>query len=103
LSLSGLQEAQKAYMLWKARQMVDQLGSGTAAVLGAEKYGRSALVDFAIHGLKEDLFSEVMDYMWNGGCPQSPTPMAEGRTGFRKWAWTIATRFQSNVTRWFQR
>jgi hypothetical protein len=61
------QEAERAYLLWKARQVADQQGSGAVAVRGV-KEGQAgeegkALLDFAMHGLKGDLFPELMEYM----------------------------------------
>jgi hypothetical protein len=66
----GGQEAERAYQLWKARQVVDQQGSGAVAVVGGQEgeedevreAGR-ALLDFALHHLKGDLFPELMDLM----------------------------------------
>jgi hypothetical protein len=47
-------------LLWKAREVADQQGSGAIAI----KRGRGeALVDFAIKRLKGDLFPELMEYM----------------------------------------
>jgi hypothetical protein len=60
LSSSLWQEAERAYLLWKARQVADQEGSGAVAVEGEE---RKALLDFAVHGLKGDLFTDLMEYM----------------------------------------
>jgi hypothetical protein len=61
------QEAERAYLLWKARQVADQQGSGAVAVVGEEegKEGeeRMALVDFAVKGLKGDLFPDLMKLM----------------------------------------
>jgi hypothetical protein len=62
-----LQEAERAYLLWKARQVVDQQGSGAVAVGnghgGQEGEAREALVDFVVHGLKGDLFPDLMELM----------------------------------------
>jgi hypothetical protein len=64
----GIQEAEQAYLLWKARQVADQEGSGAVAVAageeGEEGEKRKALLDFAVHGLKGDLFRELMDLLW---------------------------------------
>jgi hypothetical protein len=61
------QEAERAYQLWKARQVADQQGSGAVAVVGGEEgeegEARQALLDFAVHGLKGDLFPEMMELM----------------------------------------
>jgi hypothetical protein len=65
LSWAWLQEAERAYLLWKARQVADQQGSGAVAVPRGEE--EEALVDYAVHGLKGDLFPELMDYMAVGG------------------------------------
>jgi hypothetical protein len=58
------QEAERAYQLWKARQVADQQGSGAVAV----KRGRGgeegeAVLDFAVKRLKGDLFSDLIEYM----------------------------------------
>jgi hypothetical protein len=62
------QEAERAYLLWKARQVADQQGSGGVAVEGGEDKGeegeaKEALLDFAVNFLKGDLFTDLMDYM----------------------------------------
>jgi hypothetical protein len=61
------EKAERAYVLWKARQMVDQHGSGAVAVEceeeGEEGEAKEALVDFTMNFLKGDLFSELVDYM----------------------------------------
>jgi hypothetical protein len=63
----GWQEAERAYQLWKARQVADQQGSGAVAVPrgrgGVEVKKTRALVDFAVNGLKGDLFPDLMEYM----------------------------------------
>jgi hypothetical protein len=58
------QEAERAYLLWKARQVADEQGSGAVAVKGEEegKEGE-ALVDFAVKRLKGDLFPDLVEYM----------------------------------------
>jgi hypothetical protein len=58
------QDAERVYLLWKARQISDQQGSGAVAVEGGQRgeEGR-ALVDWVVHGLKGDLFSDVMEMM----------------------------------------
>jgi hypothetical protein len=67
-----LAEADRAYLLWKARRVADQQGSGAVAVVGgADKEGeegeegeaKEALLDFAVHRLKGDLFPDLMEYM----------------------------------------
>jgi hypothetical protein len=63
------QEAERAYQLWKARQVADQQGSGAVAVVsegeeGEEGEAKRALVDFALNGLKADLFPDLMEMMW---------------------------------------
>jgi hypothetical protein len=65
--LLGGQEAERVYLLWKARQVADQQGSGAVAVeegsRGQEgEAGRAPLV-YALHHLKGDLFSDLMDMM----------------------------------------
>jgi hypothetical protein len=68
------QDAERAYQLWKARQVADQQGRGAVVVVkeeeGKEGEAKEALVDFAVNFLKGDLFPELMDFMWGGGCPQ---------------------------------
>jgi hypothetical protein len=63
----GWQEAERAYLLWKARQVADQQGSGAVAVVGEEEgkegEAKEALVDFAVKRLKGDLFPDLMEYM----------------------------------------
>jgi hypothetical protein len=64
----GWQDAERAYQLWKARQVADQQGSGAVAVVGGDDEGdereaKEALVDFTVDVLKGDLFSDLMDYM----------------------------------------
>jgi hypothetical protein len=54
---------ERAYLLWKARQVADQQGSGAVAVKGDEEGEGKALVDYAVHRLKGDLFTGVMEYM----------------------------------------
>jgi hypothetical protein len=56
------QEAERAYQLWKARQVADQQGSGAVAVEGGQRgeEGR-ALVDWVVHGLKRDLFPDLTE------------------------------------------
>jgi hypothetical protein len=63
-----LQEAERAYQLWKARQVADQQGSGAVAVRGGRggletKKEKRALVDFVVHRLKGDLFPDLMEFM----------------------------------------
>jgi hypothetical protein len=61
------QEVERAYLLWKARRVADQEGSGAVAVRGGEEgekaEKREALLDFAVHGLKGDLFPSLMELM----------------------------------------
>jgi hypothetical protein len=50
--------------LWKARQVADQQGSGEMAVRGRQEGEEGkALLDFAVHGPKGDLFPDLMEYM----------------------------------------
>jgi hypothetical protein len=58
----GWQEAERAYLLWKARQVADQQGSGAVAVPRGQEEGR-ALVDWVVHALKGDLFPDLMEFM----------------------------------------
>jgi hypothetical protein len=71
------QEAELAYLLWRARQVADQQGSGAVAVGGEGRRRkrvrrrrrkrrtrrREVLLDFAVHELNRDMFSELMEYM----------------------------------------
>jgi hypothetical protein len=54
-------------LVWKARQVADQHGSGAVAVMGAEEgeegEARTALVDFVVHQLKGDLFPDLVAMM----------------------------------------
>jgi hypothetical protein len=48
--------------------VADQQGGGAVAVVGKEDEGeageaRKALVDFVVHGLKGDLFPDLMELM----------------------------------------
>jgi hypothetical protein len=67
LSWAWWQEAERAYLLWKARQVADQQGSGAVAVprgnTGEGREAGEALVDFVVHRLKGDLFPDLMEYM----------------------------------------
>jgi hypothetical protein len=64
LGHGGWQEAERAYLLWKARQVADQHGSGAVAVEGGQEGEvKEALVDHVLHGLKGDLFPDLMEYM----------------------------------------
>jgi hypothetical protein len=67
LSRAWWQGAEKAYQLWKARQVADRQGSGAVAVRGGaggqEKEEGEAVVDWVVHGLKGDLFPGFMEYM----------------------------------------
>jgi hypothetical protein len=48
--------------------VADQKGSGAVAVVGEEEgEAKEALLGFALHGLKGDLFPELMDYTVLGG------------------------------------
>jgi hypothetical protein len=58
------QEAERAYLLWKARQGADQQGSGAVTVTrGRAGEEGEALLDFALHCLKGDLFPDLMEFM----------------------------------------
>jgi hypothetical protein len=67
LGHGGWQEAERSFLLYKARQVADQQGSGAVAVVGEEegKEGKEgeAILDYAVHGLKGDLFPSLMEYM----------------------------------------
>jgi hypothetical protein len=59
---------ERAYLLFKARQVADQQGSGAVAVVGGDEEGdegeaKEALLDFTVNFLKGDLFSDLLDYM----------------------------------------
>jgi hypothetical protein len=113
------QDAERAYQLYKARQVADQQGSGVVAVPrgqeGEEGEAKEALVDFALHELKGNLFPDLMDYMWDGGCPQGKVmwgggcpqggvfPLDELRGGCMRWAWLVAADFARRVTRCFRK
>jgi hypothetical protein len=44
--------------------VADQQGSGAVAIGGAQEgEERKALLDYAVHGLKGDLFTDLMEYM----------------------------------------
>jgi hypothetical protein len=62
LSWGWWQEAERAYQLWKARQVVDQQGT-RAVVVREGRRAKRALVDFVVKGMKGDSFSELMEYM----------------------------------------
>jgi hypothetical protein len=83
LLCSWWQEAERAYHLWKVRQVADKQGRDAVAV-GGDQEGearkasfrrrapprgsedvkrRRELVDFAVHGLKGDLFVELLEMM----------------------------------------
>jgi hypothetical protein len=57
-------EAERAYLLWKARQVADQQGSGAVAVGGGQQgeEGR-ALLDYALRRLKGDLFPGLVEFV----------------------------------------
>jgi hypothetical protein len=57
------QEAERAYLLWKARQVADQQGSGAVAVAVPRGQEGEAILDFAVKRLKGDLFPDLMEYM----------------------------------------
>jgi hypothetical protein len=113
--------------------VADQQGSGAVAVVGddqgEEREAKEALVDFAVHRLKGDLFPDLMDFMWGGGCPQATViPMPTGAGGssrqgrvrgegraqggvvsvaggiysgrFTGWVWSVAARLARQVVRW---
>jgi hypothetical protein len=63
LGRGGWQEWERAYQLWKARQVADQQGSGAVTVEGEEEQAKKALLDYAVHELKGDLFPDLMEYM----------------------------------------
>jgi hypothetical protein len=107
-------------LLWKARQVADQHGSGAVAVRGwwsweQETRKRKALVDFVVHDLKGDLFPELMGYMGAAGGPQAEVgsgrdcpqgvadpeaiiPVPKGRVGVIGWALSVAAAFACHVT-----
>jgi hypothetical protein len=61
----GWQEAERAYLLWKARQVADQQGSGAVAVPPGGGGGGGGEGAIGLRGarLKGDLFPELMEYM----------------------------------------
>jgi hypothetical protein len=56
------------YQLKKARRIADEEGSGAVAVRGGrgglEGRKTRALVDWVVHGVKGDLFPELMEFTW---------------------------------------
>jgi hypothetical protein len=58
------QESERTYLLRKARELADQRGIGAVAVIGDEegKEGEesSAVLDYVVHELKGDLFTELV-------------------------------------------
>jgi hypothetical protein len=104
LSWSWWQEAEQVYLLWRARQLVDEKGSGAVAVAGwcwghqAQK--TRALVDFAVHRLNGDSFPILMDYMClDRGAPDREAAAAENHGVVLEWASWVAAR----VRRLFER
>jgi hypothetical protein len=115
----GWQEAERAYQLWKARQVAEQQGSGVVVVQGGRgsfemKKKTRALLDFAVHHLKGDLFPDLMEYMWEGGCPTEGVirgprlrhvrrrfPAPEPRVVFEAWARSIADDVARELNWWF--
>jgi hypothetical protein len=94
----GWQEAERAYLLWKARQVADQQGSGAITVRGREGDVTTAILDFAVHELKGDLFPELMEYMWGGEYPRGAIiPVAKPRAGVTVWARSLATGVARHV------
>jgi hypothetical protein len=116
-------------VLCKARHVTDQRGSGAVAVpRGRGEEEEEALVDYVVHRLKGDLFPELMEYMWEGGCPRvevtpiaqpnpepeppelelehepepTPDPTLERGQGVVDWAWGVAGRFAPQMTRWLR-
>jgi hypothetical protein len=64
LSWAWWQEAERAYQVWKARQVADQQGSGAVAVRGGSRGEEGKpLLDYAVHRLKGNLFPDLMEYM----------------------------------------
>jgi hypothetical protein len=63
----GWQESERAYSLWRAREVADQQGGGAIVVGGGrggqEGEAQKAILDFALHRLKGDLFPDLMELM----------------------------------------
>jgi hypothetical protein len=64
----GGQEAEIAYQVWKARQVIDRQGSGAVAVKAGEEQGgkgeaKKALLEFVLQHLNGDLFPDLMSMM----------------------------------------
>jgi hypothetical protein len=85
--LAWWQEVERAYLLRKARQVADQQGSGEQEGEGGQE-GEAGDVDktrplmqFALHGLKKDLFPELMELMRRGagGTVFHAVPRSGGR------------------------
>jgi hypothetical protein len=57
------QEAERAYLLFKARQVADQQGSGAVAVRGQEGEAARDLANYVVNTMKKDLFPDLMNFM----------------------------------------
>jgi hypothetical protein len=81
----------------------------------------NALMDYVVHRLKGDLFADLMEHMWEGGCPRvefapipqpnlEPEPVPESLAGplperpqgVMGWAWAVADRVAPRMTRWLR-
>jgi hypothetical protein len=94
----GWQEAERAYLLWKARQVADQQGSGAVAVEGGWWEEEGEALDFAVNELKGDLFPDLMDYVGGRRCPQRLIPIAWSRR-IKAWARRVNSQRRRRV-RW---
>jgi hypothetical protein len=59
-----LQEVERNYLLFKARQEAEKPGGGGVSVVrGKAGVTKEALLNFVLFRLKPDLFPDVMEYM----------------------------------------
>jgi hypothetical protein len=68
LGHGGWQEAERAYLLYKARQWPTSRGAARWRWWGGDEEGeegekKKALLDFVVHRLNGDLFPDLMEYM----------------------------------------
>jgi hypothetical protein len=60
---------------------------------GQEGEAGEAVLDFTVHHLKGDLYPDLVDYMWGGGCPKGVTiPVAVSRKRHTPRVWSIAAK-----------
>jgi hypothetical protein len=101
------QEAERAYLLWKARQVADQRRRGAVVIVGPRGRGgeeQKALMNFAVHELKGDLFADLMEHMGMGRQARGGViPMLERRERILELAWSVATIYARHMWRWLWR